>query len=238
MSDTQTAEVALQSLLEHAVEVQAPSVYRNDGLDYDAFIDRLSACDADKALSFPLPVSVPFFNFGQSLRSAAMRRGINVSIRHIGEDVYVVRRSTSRRNRKASQRDAEIIEALRNGETQVAVAVKYSLSRQRVEQIEKKYFVAGISPANRHDSLLAFIAPYIASLGEKYCPICGDGDVSEKSTLCTACKLLVKHINRVRNFLSAWRDRGKAQALRQASYEIRKYNLKPEHLSGKKLEAQ
>ena len=217
--------------------VDAPATIRHHFLDYDALLQQVSKLDAGKALSVPIPEQIKRSAFDHLLRRAAIARGLDLSIRYIGGYVYLSQRLRPSQKFTPSaneERDKGILADLKSGQTQAQLARKHAVSRQRIQQIDRRYFVAGVSPKDRHSKMLEFAAPYLEVCDVKQCLLC-DVALPERSgaNLCDECKRRIKKINRVRTILSSYKKTGYPQSIRQAVYEIRKHNISPEEIGRK-----
>lgn len=231
------------SLRYQPADTPAPVIRRIWDVDWDEFFGQLVKTTH---LVMPVPGGVTLQKLRESIRAAAIRRGMNVRCHAVGDDLYVSIRHTRPRTR-SSERNKEIVAALDAGETMEAVGHRYSLSRQRIEQIKIQNF-AHLPPGRmRTDAAIEFLGPYLPFITQRFCAVCGDEIPNNKGKkghatiwLCAPCRQLQRIINKIKGCLAGWSrgDTPTAQQQRnQAIHMIRKHNIKPEHLAGRKKEA-
>jgi hypothetical protein len=210
-----------------------PVVYRHT-TDFPAVIDRLIELGHGKTLSFELPpdLKVPYVQ--SSLANVAIRRGVSVRTRCLSGVIYVTLSDLPRRtNLSATKaRNIEIVRLRNAGETLESIGRRYSISRQAVDQVLVRKFSEMPFGSGRTDAAKEFIQPYMARIDEKFCPMCSNKVEARIQLICGACRLAIKRANRIRNLLNCWRN-GDHHSLAQAIHEIRKYNIKPEHIAPK-----
>lgn len=203
---------------------------------YSWVLDKLAELPADKSVAFPLPAGVKPSAVQGMPNQAAVRREMFIGTRTINGEMYVFRSQRERKvdgwqNSKRS-RNSEIVVAVGSGETYQAVADKFNLTRQRVQQI-----VVNAAPRQkllRKAAAAEFIAPYLKFLSESdFCISCSEPLPSHNRGICChKCNKAAYYIRVIKSRLRKWNcGAGHRQYLSQAIHEIRKANLKPEDLA-------
>jgi Mor family transcriptional regulator len=205
--------------------------------NWDAVIERLKQSSTTIAVDLPEGINANQIRHG--ITQAGIRRGLSVGTRILGGRIFLnLRKTATPRKQRNPERDSKILEAVEAGETLESIGHRYSLSRQRIEQIANNFTT--LPAQERREATLEFLEPYLIHIDRRFCAVCGNeiplvsGSKRRVSYwLCSSCVELQKVINSIKGNLVSWRN-GNEHARLEALWLIRKYNIKPEHLAGAK----